>query len=38
MTFCSIVGQASFQTAETMGPSTSERSYLEVLGVSVAIR
>src|SRR5438105_2226009 len=31
MTFWSIVGHASFQTADTMGPSTSERSYLEGL-------
>jgi hypothetical protein len=36
MTFWSIVGHASFQTAGTMGPSTSERSYLEALIVSVA--
>ena len=26
ITFCSIVGQASFQTAGAMGPSTIERS------------
>src|SRR5215468_7296052 len=29
MTFCSIVGHASFQTADTMGPSISDRSYLD---------
>src|SRR5258705_3561693 len=35
MMFWSIVGHASFQTAGTMGPSMSERSYLEALIVSV---
>jgi hypothetical protein len=29
MMFWSIVGHASFHTAGTMGPSISERSYLE---------
>jgi hypothetical protein len=39
MTFCSIVGHASFQTAETMGPSISERSYRERSAVdAVAMR
>src|ERR1041385_3617286 len=36
ITFCSIVGHASFHTAEAIGPSTSDRSYLEALMVSVA--
>jgi hypothetical protein len=31
MTFCSIVGHASFQTAGPMGPSTMDRSnFLDV--------
>src|SRR6266545_6765321 len=38
MTFWSIVGHASFHTAGTMGPSMSERSYLEALMVSVAMK
>jgi hypothetical protein len=37
MTFCSIVGQASFHTAGTMGPSMSERSYREGIAVAVAM-
>jgi hypothetical protein len=34
--FCTTVGQASFQTARGIGPSTSDRSNLERTGAACA--